>query len=495
MKQKFVKKNLTKFFLKILIDDFDAKYYLQMNPDVLTAGIDAEYHFFNYGVFEFRQPNENFDPIKLSITINSKSILLVYFLKKFRKFKNLQFTFDYNLNSFYRLLSTFNNVFNFHTKDKFNIDKIESKKILVIIDSLPPLEKLGQGAPRMLSILKELNKSYLIYYIYRNPYFKICFWSRLHLRLALKNVSFLGPFNDSLLLAALKSLKRSDFKIWVSRISNIREILELTNEDKLLDLDIILDLESFSQQVENSSNFENMSKYFTDSSRESTDFNLSYLPKKTKFVTVNQLDSVELISKFTSAKPVILGHHVLVKKSIKNFHTRQNLFFLGNCSNLNSSNSLSLIWFSNQIFPQVLKFIPDIDFVIVGSIHDKVKESIFNSQIKVMGEVKNPSSTLEKTRVMVAPNLVSQGIPHKVHHACSTGTPVVLLPALSRQLDWTHLKHCYVAQNSEDLVRGIVELYTNEHLWNQISKNMIDDVKERNNRKIFSESIDQIMSP
>lgn len=43
-------------------DYFDASYYLQQNPDVASAGLDAAEHFLKYGGFEGRKPSERFDP-------------------------------------------------------------------------------------------------------------------------------------------------------------------------------------------------------------------------------------------------------------------------------------------------------------------------------------------------------------------------------------------------------------------------------------------------
>jgi hypothetical protein len=42
----------------LLVDD---AFYLQANPDVAAAGLDADYHYANYGSFEGRDPNAYFD--------------------------------------------------------------------------------------------------------------------------------------------------------------------------------------------------------------------------------------------------------------------------------------------------------------------------------------------------------------------------------------------------------------------------------------------------
>lgn len=148
--------------------------------------------------------------------------------------------------------------------------------------------------------------------------------------------------------------------------------------------------------------------------------------------------------------------------------------FVGNMRTL--QNQDAALRFVNNIFPEILKKVPDARFYIVGAEpSERIKGLANNKNIFVTGFVDNVQDFIADSCLSVAPVHVAAGIQNKVLMAMGCGIPVVMTSLISKAIP--ELKtgdNCYICDDNNDFANQCIQILQNPELRLSISKKCRD---------------------
>ena len=157
------------------------------------------------------------------------------------------------------------------------------------------------------------------------------------------------------------------------------------------------------------------------------------------------------------------------------FENREHLCFLGNYRHL--PNIFAVEYFVREIMPIIREEIPGIKFFIYGAnITDEIKK-LESDDVIVKGYIKDLKEMFTKHKIFVAPLISGAGIKGKVIEALSYGVPSVLTPIAVEGMNVKNNHEVLIADSPEEFAKAIYSLYTNKDLWEKISNNALEFVK------------------
>jgi len=175
---------------------------------------------------------------------------------------------------------------------------------------------------------------------------------------------------------------------------------------------------------------------------------------------------------------LVLGHSIDINPTPTEFEQRKNLLFVGALRDEDSPNVDSLHWFIREVFPIIVKKVPEIQLLIIG---DNIAPSLADLEeinIVFFGRLNDINQHYDACRLFIAPTRFAAGIPHKVHEAASFGIPCVTTTLLAEQLDWQDGEQLMAADSAETFADKCLELYHNEDLWHSIRNNALKSVSD-----------------
>lgn len=140
-----------------------------------------------------------------------------------------------------------------------------------------------------------------------------------------------------------------------------------------------------------------------------------------------------------------------------------NILFVGKMSY--EPNIIAVTFFSNEVFPDLKKTFPNLDFLIVGANPSKRVKSLETIEgIHVTGYVENLEPFFQKATIVVAPMLTGAGIQNKIIQAMSYGCCVVTTPIGAEGLEITN---------------NAIKIIKDEHSWVEILTKLLNNKDER----------------
>jgi GT2 family glycosyltransferase/Tfp pilus assembly protein PilF len=186
-----------------------------------------------------------------------------------------------------------------------------------------------------------------------------------------------------------------------------------------------------------------------------------------KTVTLNDRDELQ---RYLKNKAVIImpGAHDAFHSNIS-FEDRNDFLFIGNFNHLPNGDAVD--YFVKDIFPLILKELPETKFYIVGNNPTEKVKSYSSENIIVTGWVPDTKPYLEKCRVSVVPLRYGGGYKGKVCEALSHGLPMVASTIAGEGIGIVNEEHAFVADDAITFARYAVELYNNKQKWEEFSRN------------------------
>jgi glycosyltransferase involved in cell wall biosynthesis len=144
-------------------------------------------------------------------------------------------------------------------------------------------------------------------------------------------------------------------------------------------------------------------------------------------------------------------------------------------------NSQGLLWFIEEVWPQLLKRHPDLLFDIVGKNPDQrlQQAAARHKGIRLKGFVPDLQEIYRDSRVSVAPLLFGSGMKVKVLDAMARGMPTVTTSVGAEGIDLKPGKHLLVADDPTAMAACIDRLLTDPQLWQQLQHNSRALISER----------------
>lgn len=166
------------------------------------------------------------------------------------------------------------------------------------------------------------------------------------------------------------------------------------------------------------------------------------------FIKFYQLDSNKVLS-IENGVDVDYFH---VMEDVRN----HNIVFVGNMGY--APNDQATHYFVKEVFPDILKKIPDAHFYAVGANASEELKALETENITVTGRVEDVREYLKTACVVCVPLLAGSGTKYKVLEAMACGKAVVTTSYGSEGLDVTHNENIIVAKDSQEIVEYVTTL-------------------------------------
>jgi glycosyltransferase involved in cell wall biosynthesis len=157
-----------------------------------------------------------------------------------------------------------------------------------------------------------------------------------------------------------------------------------------------------------------------------------------------------------------------VARNVNDFDERKNIAFVGGY--FHAPNVDGLRHFLDDIWPLVLKRIPEAEFIAMGASMPEELAKRRDKGLVVRGYVEDLASELSTIRVMVAPLRVGAGAKGKVASALAHGVPCVVSPIAAEGMNVHDRQTVLLAHSPSEFAERIEELYRDADLWRSISQ-------------------------
>jgi glycosyltransferase involved in cell wall biosynthesis len=253
--------------------------------------------------------------------------------------------------------------------------------------------------------------------------------------------------------------------VWISRPGPAKYFFENFKE-LLPNVPIIYDtVDLHFQRVRRQAQLNESEVSYTDSLRFEID-ELDIISRSAAAVAVSDVEKKLLNERSSTLVRVIGNVHRLVPITTSPT-LRSDLLFVGGFGH--QPNEDAVIWFIKEIFPIVIKSLPNCRLRIVGSRVPKWLLELQHSNIEVIGWVENLDEIYLKSRLGIAPLRYGAGVKGKVGESLSMSTPMVLTEIAAEGMYLEDGKHALIANHPEDFAQAIIKLMTDDLLWKSIS--------------------------
>jgi len=162
----------------------------------------------------------------------------------------------------------------------------------------------------------------------------------------------------------------------------------------------------------------------------------------------------------------VVGHRVETRPTETPFRDRAGLLFVGSL-HAGSPNEDAILHFIREVLPLVRHRL-GCSVLVVGWNGSAAISRLGSSDVRITGPVDDLAPWYARARVFIVPTRYAAGIPIKLYEASAAGIPSVVTPLVARQVGWRDEREVLVGSTPDDFARRVLELYTDEALWDRI---------------------------
>ncbi len=154
-----------------------------------------------------------------------------------------------------------------------------------------------------------------------------------------------------------------------------------------------------------------------------------------------------------------------------------------------SPNVEGILWFLEEVWPDILAAHPDLTFTLAG--HD-IPESIrsrHDRNVNVVGSVPNANEFMAEHDIMIVPLLSGSGIRIKIVEAMALGKVVITTSIGAEGLDVQDGKHLFIADTPEEFVAVINKCVAMPDICSIISENAQHYISVHHNNAVIAQQI------
>lgn len=207
-----------------------------------------------------------------------------------------------------------------------------------------------------------------------------------------------------------------------------------------------------------------------------------YYWKKADIVVAVSADEEKIIQEITDKTAVVANGVDVEKFTVKSeqftVSGEKKLLFIGDFKYI--QNQDSVMWILDEVFPTIQeKLGQKVRLWIVGrNMNDMLRK---RASTQIIIDENSPLSTPEifrKADVLLAPIRVGGGTSYKILEAMASGTPVITTSLGNEGIGGEHTKDIMIADTPVGMVSHVVELLSDEKLYNSIATNARKVVEE-----------------
>lgn len=133
-------------------------------------------------------------------------------------------------------------------------------------------------------------------------------------------------------------------------------------------------------------------------------------------------------------------------------------------------NQQAMLFFSNEVFPQIRKERPAATLAIIGAEPSaEIRALAARDGITVTGTVPDVRDHVRRSAVSVAPLAIARGTQNKIIECMAMGVPVVTSPEAAGGVDAVAGEHLLVAHSPDDYADKLLTLMTNREARHQLA--------------------------
>lgn len=161
----------------------------------------------------------------------------------------------------------------------------------------------------------------------------------------------------------------------------------------------------------------------------------------------------------------------------KNFSKRKDLIFVGNF--IHSPNINAILWFSKEIYPEIVEKFPDIMLHIIGAKNGELIGSNNSKNIKFEGHLSDEDliSFYQKCRIAIAPLRYGAGVKGKIIEAAYNQIPMITTSIGGEGLD-NSTEAFIIEDDAKKMSEIISNLYINFRRLKEMSDSGILFIKK-----------------
>lgn len=200
--------------------------------------------------------------------------------------------------------------------------------------------------------------------------------------------------------------------------------------------------------------------------------------KKTEFSLFNDADVIHVVGSYEQSllqnefpnKPVRniplfpYEHSYNYAKKIEGFDTRKDLLFVGGFNH--APNYDGIVWFLDEIFDSIKRYIPNVKLYIVGSNPPDDLKARSAEDVIVTGFVSDEELEryYNQSKLVIVPLRYGAGVKGKVVEAIYYQVPVITTSIGSEGLEESELVMT-VANDAQEFAHSVIQLYQDETMW------------------------------
>jgi len=173
------------------------------------------------------------------------------------------------------------------------------------------------------------------------------------------------------------------------------------------------------------------------------------------------------------------------------FSDRKNILFIGGF--IHQPNVDAIHWFVHEIFPLIKNQIPDVRLFVIGSDPPADIRSPTDDSIVVTGFVEQVEPYLEQSRIFIAPVRYGAGVKGKINKSMCYGLPVVTTTIGAEGMYLVDRKNALINDDPKGFADNCVELYQNEELWTELSKNSLANINNHFSYQYWKDEIERLL--
>ncbi|WP_040250436.1 glycosyltransferase family 4 protein [Psychroserpens mesophilus] len=188
-------------------------------------------------------------------------------------------------------------------------------------------------------------------------------------------------------------------------------------------------------------------------------------------IAISTTDKALLKQHFNEDEKVILisniHQHLGKAKNFENFQKRKDVLFVG--SFRHDPNIDAVNYLKTEIMPLVWQELPEVKVNVIGSYINEDIKALASERFHLLGFVENLTTQINSSKLFVAPLRFGAGIKGKIGQSLEHSLPLVTSHIGAEGFDFGSQKDVMIANTAEDTAQKIIDLYTNEALWNAAS--------------------------
>lgn len=158
------------------------------------------------------------------------------------------------------------------------------------------------------------------------------------------------------------------------------------------------------------------------------------------------------------------------------FQNREDILFIGSFEH--PPNVDAMHFFIDEVFPIIKRSLTNLRLQVVGGNPPRSLREKARADIVIDGFISDIKPLFNKIRLSIAPLRYGAGVKGKINSSMSFGVPVVATTLAVEGMHLEHDKNVLIANSPEDFAEQVVRAYQDESLWQTLSEQSLENVKE-----------------